>query len=309
MRPLPAAAPGRIQSLHDLHSLQRVMFAAVSRPLSAQDRAQRRWVDGRATHAVVKTFARDTGRLSALDRIEIYNRMYWFRLLDSLGEDFPGLRMHLGEARFLRLARAYIATHPSRSFTLRDLGRHLPRFIAAQPRHTAPHTAAARNLAAFEWAQIVAFDAAARAPVSVRRMRTADPLTLRLALQPCLTLLRLSFAVDDYLLALKQHDSALRTAASQTVRPGRRTAKGLAGPRLRAATTFLAVHRFQNQIYFRRLAPSEFRLLRALARGQPLADACGAAFRSSRTCAEEQAALIREWFEHWTRLGWLCARE
>lgn len=307
--PIPAAAPARIRSTRDLRSLQRLMAAAVCRPLSPADRTQRRWSDGRSTASVIGTFAKPNPRLSALERVEIYNRMYWFRVLDSLREDFPGLRALLGERRFLRLARVYLEHHPSRSFTLRDLGQHLSHFIRAHPSWTAPRTAAAHDLARFEWAQIVAFDAAARPAISAAALRLADPLTLRLALQPCLTLLEAGHAIDDYVLAVKRRDASLRSAASQTVRPTISIRVRPRAPRLRRELTHLAVHRFDNQIYYRRLTPAEFRLLRALACGRPLADACARAFRGSRTPPAEQAAAIREWFERWTQLGWLCARE
>ena len=58
---------------------------------------------------------------------------YWFRLLDCIAEDFPGLEAVLGIARCNRLYRAYLAKYPSRSFTLRNLGDRLPQFLADEP--------------------------------------------------------------------------------------------------------------------------------------------------------------------------------
>jgi hypothetical protein len=39
-------------------------------------------------------------RLTSFDRLEIYNRRYWYRVLASMAEDFPGLRAILGQWRF-----------------------------------------------------------------------------------------------------------------------------------------------------------------------------------------------------------------
>jgi len=69
------------------------------------------------------------------------------------------------------------------------------------------------------------------------------------------------------------------------------------------------VHRLDNQIYYKRLSHPEYRLLRALAAGRTLADACGAALRGSRLSPAEQAAQIKSWFTLWGRFGWICARE
>ena len=63
-------------------------------------------------------------RLSSFERLEIYNRVYWFRVLDCLYDDYPGLRAIVGERRFLKLATAYLAKYPSASlpFAISDSG-------------------------------------------------------------------------------------------------------------------------------------------------------------------------------------------
>src|SRR5260221_11348522 len=70
-------------------------------------------------------FIKPNNRLTSVERLEIYSRSYWFRVLDSLHDDFPGLRAVLGQRAFHRLARAYLPACPSRSFTLRNLGSRL----------------------------------------------------------------------------------------------------------------------------------------------------------------------------------------
>src|SRR5260370_32290524 len=52
-------------------------------------------------------FRSPSATLSSVERLEIYNRQYWFRLYDSFEEDFPGLKAVLGQKRFERLMRAY----------------------------------------------------------------------------------------------------------------------------------------------------------------------------------------------------------
>ena len=100
------------------------------RPLTKSYSMQPKWTDGRSTKKAVAEFIKPNDRLSSFERIEIYNKQYWFRLLDSLYEDFPGLRALLGDAKFHQLSIAYIDKHPSTSFTLRDLGQHMEKFLA-----------------------------------------------------------------------------------------------------------------------------------------------------------------------------------
>jgi hypothetical protein len=59
-------------------------------------------------------YIKKNDRLTSFERLEIYNRQYWFRVLASMAEDFPGLRAILGQWRFDDMYRAYLAECPSR---------------------------------------------------------------------------------------------------------------------------------------------------------------------------------------------------
>ena len=299
----PRRAPERIGSTADLRAFQRLMMQAVTRPLARGQRADRRWADGRPAAAVIGTFSAPNSRLTGLERIEIYNRMYWFRTLDSLYEDLPGLRAVLGERRFLRLIEAYLGRHPSRSFTLRDLPARLAGYVRRTPRLTAPHTALAADMAAFEWAQVECFDAAARPPLTPADLAGRPAGRLRLEVQPHVRLLALRHPVDEFALAIK--DAALRGDASNAVhaagaRRGRGARRAIRRPR--PASTWLAVHRHDGKIYYKRLEAPAHRVLAALRDGRTLAQAVAAA---GRGVTPEQ---VRTWFTTWMQLGWLCRR-
>jgi hypothetical protein len=285
-----------------LRAFQRRMHAALLRPLAPGDRMQRRWTDGRPMADVAAEFVKPNERLSALERLEIYNRMYWFRLIDCVYDDNPGLRAALGERKFNRLVIAYLARHPSRSFTLRNLCVHLVDFIRREPRWTTPHSALAWDIARFEWAQTVAFDEAARPVVSANDLARAQPSRLRLGLQPYVTLLALDHAVDTYVLAVKQRES-LRTAASNATTSAHATRRLRQVRRPRRERVHLAVHRVDNRLYYKRLEAPAYRILVALRDGQPLARAVAAGGRGV------QPAQVQEWFRLWMNLGWICRRK
>ncbi len=299
---MPRRAPERIRSTADLRAFQRLMLEAVIRPLGPGNRARRTWTDGRPAATVIDTFAAANDRLTGLERIEIYNRMYWFRTLDSLYEDLPGLRAVLGERKFLRLIEAYLGRHPSRSFTLRDLPARLEGFIRRTPRLTAPYTALAADMAAFEWAQVECFDAAAHPPLTSAELAGRPAGRLRLGVQPHVRLLALRYPVDEFALAVK--DAALRGDASNAITAaGRRERKGIARARRpRPTPTWLAVHRHEGRIYYKRLAAPAYRILTDLRAGRSLAQAVSVAGRGVKP---EQ---VRAWFTTWMQLGWFCRR-
>jgi len=292
--------PARQRTTRDVKSLQRLMTAALLRPLTSSSRLQGRWTDGRPMRAVAASFIKPNDRLSSFERLEIYARCYWFRLLDCLYEDCPGLRAVLGEKKFTRLAEAYLVKYPSRSFTLRNLPDRLEKFIREEPRLAAPHTALAIDVARFEWAQTVAFDGPSAPLLGPEDLAAADPARLRLGLQPYLSLLALDHPVDDFVLAVKQ-DGGLRADASNTPEAAPRAARLRRVPLPKPGRVYVAVHRHDNRLYYKRLEPAAHRILCALGAGRTVAQAVATA----RGATPEQ---IQAWFKGWTELGWLCAR-
>jgi hypothetical protein len=279
-----------------------MMAAAVVRPLDANDRLQSKWIDGRPMDLVAAEFIKPNDRLTSFERLQLYNQMYWFRLFDAIRDDCPGLLATLGEKAFGRLAQAYLAHFPSRSFTLRNLCSRLEEFMRSHPSLTAPRTALALEIARFEWAQTVAFDGEARPVVTAASLAGTRPSRLRLGLQPYVTLLDLRHPVDTYLMSVKRRE-AMRSEASNTPDSKVVHRRSLRRARLpRPARTLVAVHRLDNKLFYKRLDPAAFRILRALARGAPLSRAVAAAGPGARP------AKVQAWFASWMALGWFCAR-
>jgi hypothetical protein len=299
----PKHAPRKLQTNEDLRALQRLMTHALVQPLvGADDRLAPRWRDGRPMREVAAEFIKPNDRLSSVDRLQIYARCYWYRLIDCVHSDCPALRALLGEGKFSALTRAYLAKYPSRSFTLRNLCERLPQFIREEPRWTAPHTALAQAIARFEWAQTVAFDAEARPRLTPDDIAGAPPAKLRLALQPYISLLASDWAIDDFAVAVKSRE-ALRAEASNAVDRGPRPspAKRVAPPARRRV--YLLVHRHENRLYYKRLEPAAYRIFAALAVGRTLAQAVA---QGGRRITPQQ---VQAWFALGMELGWFCRRK
>jgi hypothetical protein len=290
--------PARQRTTRDLKSLQRLMTATLMRPLTGTNRLQGRWTDGRTMKAVAESFIKPNDRLTSIERLQIYARCYWFRLIDSLYEDCPGLRAVLGDKKFLRLAEAYLARYPSRSFTLRNLCRRLEKFIREEPRLTAPHTALARDVVRFEWAQTVAFDGEGRPPLTADDIADCPPTRLRLGLQPYLSLLALDHAADDFVIAVKK-ESEVRTDASNTPTAAPHAAKLRRVPRPKPGRVYVAVHRHDTLLYYKRLEPAAYRILRSLQAGRTIVQAVAGV----RGVEPDK---LQAWFKNWVELGWLC---
>jgi hypothetical protein len=250
-----------------LLELQRRMGADVMRPLTARERM--------SPHTRAD-YIKPNDRNTAEERLEIYNRQYWFRILDSLCEDFPGLVAILGQRPFHRLSIAYLTDHPSRSFTMRNLGSRLPDWLAEHPQHAGKLKGLALDMARLEWAHIGAFDEAEAKPLGPEDLLVVGP-RLKLTLQPHVRLLDLTYPVDE--LRLRVNDG-----------------KGVLARHRRPGEVFVAVHRFDDSIFYRRLEPGEYRILKRFAGGSTVAKAVAGA----------EVELLEGYFASWSELGWLC---
>lgn len=288
-----------------LMQLQRTMARAVMQPLTSTERMQRRAPDGGAMKRYASRFIKPNDRLTSFERLEIYNRQYWFRVLAALGEDFPGLRAVLGERRFDTMAKAYLIANPSRSFTLRNLGARLESWLRKNPKWAGPNQDLALDIVQLEWADIEAFDGKTEPALLAEDLSNGAGPRMKLTLQPYVRLLSLRYPVDDLLLEVRKEDED-KDFASNTFQEHRKRKRVRALAKLKPAQIFLAVHRIEYSVYFRRIEPEEFSILTALRKGKTLAAAVEAAFRKSKVASEQRPVKVQSWFATWSALGWFC---
>jgi hypothetical protein len=285
-----------------LDHIQRTMFDAIRQPLTADENMRQRSRDGKSLRAVAEEIIKPNDRLTSFERLEIYNRQYWFRILSALSEDFPGLRTIIGEARFDKMAVEYLYDCPSQSFTLRNLGSRLGSWLRQHPEHVAGNEQIALDMVRLEWAEIEAFDEAARPRLTEADLPGLGP-DPHFQLQPYIRLLDLNYPVDDLLIKvrseLEETDIVSNAVTERTHTRSRRR-------RLpKAERIYLAVHRADNMIYFKRIDQEAFTILTSLREGMTLSSAVDEVDWSGRNI-EEAMADVQKWFAYWSAAGWFC---
>jgi hypothetical protein len=98
-----------------------------------------------------------SGRGPGETLFEVYVNAYRARLSEFLSEDYPSLRVLLGDDAFEALALDYIKANPSRSRNARWYSSHLPDFMRRSDKWR--HEEQAISMAHFERALTDAFDA------------------------------------------------------------------------------------------------------------------------------------------------------
>jgi len=216
-------------------------------------------------------------RLGAVERVDVYANMYFFRLLECLAEDFPALHAVIGHEDFHALAADYLEVHPSQHPSVRMLGRALGDFLERHPH--AVRRFWLPDLARFEWDLLEAFDARDVAPVDAERLAALAPERwpeLRFTLTPSLRVLEASAPVDEVWTA---------ATAGQEI------------PSVERAATHVRIWREGLQVFHRRLEPVELAALRAAARGERFAEVCEAAATvvGEDAAAAEVVRVLQRW--------------
>ena len=114
----------------DLDHIQRKMFDAVRQPLTAGEGMRQRTREGKSLRAIANEIIKPNDRLTSFERLEIYNRQYWFRILSGFG------------GRFSRIARHH------RRAPLRKAGHSLPAGLPIALVHVAQSRLTAGRVAA-----------------------------------------------------------------------------------------------------------------------------------------------------------------
>lgn len=151
-------------------------------------------------------------------RLAIYANAYRARLTEVLDSDYPALHALAGDALFRQIALAYIAAYPSSHPNARWFGRHLLSFLMDDG-----HFSGLRPLiemASFEWAMSLAFDAADDAVLTLPQLAEVpadDWPNLRFSKHPSVQRLELATDVPSFWLAVQRGDTPPPIAKAEQV--------------------------------------------------------------------------------------------
>lgn len=173
-----------------------------------------------ATEETVAARVEPSSRLSAAERLGIYQRSYILRLLKCLAEQFPALGHALGEELFRDFARNYLRDRPPESYTLYDLGRRFPDYLEeTRPDREAPEGERETwidfmvDLARFERLVFVMFDAPGHEGGPLATIEAPDA---SLRLQPCFALGEYRFSVAAYYHEVRQERAPVLPPAERS---------------------------------------------------------------------------------------------
>jgi hypothetical protein len=225
----------------------------------------------------IEGWLRGDDRLSAIERLDVYANMYFFRLLDCLAEDFPAIHAVVGHERFHALVADYLTIHPSEHPSVRMLGRALGDFLETHP--LSGEVSYLPDLVRFEWHLLGAFDAADAEPLAaecLQQLVPGDWPALRFVLTPSLRILEARAPVQE-----------VWSAATE----------GRELPRIASQPTTLRIWREDLRVFHRTIDRLELMALRAAERGERFAAMCDAAagLVGEERAASELVTILHRW--------------
>ena len=144
--------------------------------------------------AAFKTQIVNDKKVGVKKRLGIYYDAYRLRIIEALTNVYPMVKALLGEKMFNRTARSYIDQYPSTYRNMRWVGDqmqiHIEKILPQHP--------VAAEMAAFEWALSLAFDAEDAPNLTLQDLAAIPPedwADLKFAFHPSLQMLQLHWNV------------------------------------------------------------------------------------------------------------------
>lgn len=222
------------------------------------------------------------GVSSAEQRIAIYQRGYFARLVECLRDDYPAVACALGPADFEALCIEFIDAHPPASPSLNFYGAPFAAFCATRAGHG---SAFIHELARLEWAVVEAIHADAGTaldPTVLAKLPAAAWERARLLPSPALRVVRATHPVRRYYQAVLDGQPA-------------------AVPELEPST--VAVCRRGPQVRSIDVEATHARLLERLVAGHPLGAALDALTADSN---DDACASLERAFSAWVACGFFA---
>jgi hypothetical protein len=222
---------------------------------------------------------RGSPRLLAEQRLAIYARSYLVRLIECLREEFPALRLLVGDQVFDLFASAYLASRPSASYSLYELGAGFADFLEAT-RPVECDGAGCLEAIPAGLARLERAISEAQRGVGIESVRDPDlvlhPLLLfapgvQLRLPDTVRLLRLDFDFSETLASARRGEPPRPPPAREML---------------------IAVGRSRYEVRVHALEPPRFAWLQAI--GRQGADVQSAAVRAARSTHRDAGAIMAD---------------
>lgn len=229
-------------------------------------------------------------------RIQIYNQQYWWRLLNTLHDNFPLVVRLFGYQAFNeQIGIPYLLKYPPNHWSLNLLGERLSKWISEE--YHAQDLPFVQNATQLDWAFHESFISPQKTKLDLNSLANGgDPtsfLSLKLFLQPHIFLFKWDYDLLTFREKCIAEDGDYWIDHSF--------------PELNKSKTYHYVL-FRNQkglVTWKEISEAEFLLLQTLRQGATINEACEFLEKQRQDIYDQAENHLQEWFQTWTLRQWL----
>lgn len=233
-----------------------------------------------------------SSQMTSHDRLQIYQRAYFSRLIECLRAQYPSVLRALGEESFDAMAFGYLVESPSRNYTLAKLGDSFSQFLAATRPPKVDDQAPDFGDFLIELADLERTynDVFHGSGPEVEDSLSSEELV---GLSPdefagCSLVPHASTRLIEFRFAVHEYATAVRNG----------TESDYPAPR----PVFLVISRRDYVVRRFEVSPEQFTLLSSIVQGQTIGQSLHALWKATSTNGAELVQQVRTWFYEWSRL-------
>ncbi len=225
--------------------------------------------------------------LAPHQRMELYSRQYWWRLLSVLQEDFPLIVRLFGYTDFnQKIAIPYLLKYPPRSWTLAMLGDRMVKWIEEDYRQSDQELI--KNAAQIDWAFNMSFTTSSHPPINEELMKDTEVFfEKKLSLQPHVVLFELPYDLFTCRRDFLEHDPDFWLERDFPALPKGKTHH------------FILFRTLYNDIKWEEISHAEYYLLNCFQKGASLDQICHLLEKEQSDLARDASKKFHLWLQKW----------
>lgn len=291
--------PKKVESIpEEMRKIQEWFGSIITRPLIENDRINPLSPSGVVITKEAARFVSPSPTLHPHQRIEIYNRQYWWRLLNVLQTNFPLLLRLFDYHDFNeKIAVPFLVKYPPCNWSLSDLGEKLPLWVKEEYKYNDRELV--YDAALLDQVFASSFLSIQHPPIDFALLSKNDPdslLTLPFRLQPHIHLLEYRYDLPDFREMLIKEE------------PGYWVKNDFPALTQDKTYYFVIFRNHKNNVSWKDIPKVEYLLLKQFTHELSIQAACDWIEKQDSKTQEDMAAHLQTWIQDWTRFGWLTTK-
>lgn len=274
----------------EVKNLQEWFASIIVRPVTENEEVDPISPSGHSIKKEAEHYISPSDCLEPHQRIEIYNKQYWWRLINAMQKNFPLTLRLLGYEKFEKNTVQYLVKYPPDYWSLTALGRNFPEWI----KESYESTDVKLILEAAQVDQYFYLSSITSNFPSISKEAVANEnfLNENINLQPHVFLLKSSHDLPAVREVIIEND------------PEYSKEHGL--PKLQENNLYCVVFRNMNSnISWKKVSQAEYLLLGFFKEGTNILKACDWIKSQESHLQEAMTNKFHIWIQSWTQLGWL----